>query len=245
MKTKIFLIKNLISFTYSLEGKPNYFPEQFEQYNEIYKDWNKHLYRIVNSFVTMIPEDIKVEIVLENEKLLSILNKPILPTDKEFTFTKEDLDFLDFLNSQRRFVKLNINYSEVKDSLETYEIDIKSDSIQYRTTLTLPRSGAINPDLHAFYSLPKIGSSGVCVDGVSLTNANSISISHFYSDALSRNGILNFIGENKPQLTVDRTSLVSYPEEYEKIAEDISKKLIQEVIAITKQHISKHQFEGR
>jgi len=224
-----------------LEGEPNYFPEQFEQYKEIYKDWNKHLYRIVNSFVTMIPEDVEVEVVMQNEKKLLILNKPILPTD--FTFTNEDLDFLDFLNIQGRFVKLNINYSEIKNSLETYEIDIKSESLQYRTILTLPKPGAINPDLHAFYSLPKIGSSGVCVDGVSLNNTNSISISQFYSEALYRNGILNFIGENKPQLTVDRTSLVSYPSEYEKIAEDISKKLIQEVISITRKHISKHNLK--
>lgn len=226
-----------------LEGEPNYFPEQFEQYKEMYLDWKKHLYRIVNSFVTMIPENINVEIVLVNGKRLPILNKPILPTNKEFTFTKEDLDFLDFLNSQGRFVKLNINYSEIKDSLETYEIDIKSESLQYRTTLTLPKPGAINPDLHAFYSLPKIGSSGVCVDGVSLSNTNMISISQFYSEALNRNGILNFIGENKPQLTVDRTSLVSYPAEYEKIAEDISKKLIKEVISITRQHISKYSLK--
>jgi hypothetical protein len=60
---------------------------------------------------------------------------------------------------------------------------------------------------------------------------------------LHRNGILNFIGENKPQLTVDRTSLVSYPSEYEKSAEKISKKLIQEVISKTQEHISMHNLQ--
>lgn len=106
----------------------------------------------------------------------------------------------------------------------------------------MPKSGAIDPELHAFYSLPKIGSSAICVEGVSI-NSNSISISQFYSDALQKNGILNFIGENKPQLTVDRTSLVSYPQEYEKIAENISKKLIQEVILKTREHISKYELQ--
>lgn len=234
--------KQLDKLYFLLEGKPNYFPEQFEKYQKIYEDWDNHLYRLVNSFVTISPEDIKVEVLLESNESLEILNKPILPTSKEFTFTKEDLEFLNFLNSQGRFVKLDINYSEVKDSLEIYEIDIKSDSLHYRTTLTLPKSGAIDPELHAFYSLPKIGSSAVCVDGVSV-NDRSISISHFYSNALHRNGIMNFIGENKPQLTVDRTSLVSYPSEYEKIAEDISKKLIQEVISKTREHISKHKLQ--
>ncbi len=225
-----------------LEGKPNHFPDKFVQYELMYEDWDKHLYRLVNSFVTIIPDDIEVKVILENEKDLPILNKPILPTDKEFTFTKEDLEFLDYLNSRGRFVKLNINYSEVKDSLETYLIDIKSDSIHFRTTLSLPKSGAIDPELHAFYSLPKIGSYGVCVDGISINDRN-ISISHFYSEALCKNGILNFIGENKPQLTVDRTSLVSYPLEYEKSAEEISKKLIQEVISKTQAHISMHNLQ--
>lgn len=227
-----------------LEGRPNYFPEQFEQYQKLYDNWDRHLYRIVNSFITLIPDSIEVNVLLDNEQSLPILNKPILPTDNEFTFTGEDLEFLDFLNSQGRFVKLNITYSEVKDSLETYEIDIESDSIQYRTTLTLPKPGAIDPELHAFYSLPKIGSSAVCVDGVAIDN-RQISISHFYSDALNRNGVLNFIGENKPQLTVDRTSLVSYPSEYEKNAEEISKRLIQEVISKTRNHISNYKLEQK
>jgi molecular chaperone HtpG len=242
-ESKIISNKRLEKLYLLLEGEPSYFPEQFEQYKEIYSGWKTHLYRIVNSFVTIIPENISVEIALDNGDNLPILNKPILPTYEKFTFTKDDLNFLDFLNNQGRFVKLSANYSEIKDSLETYEIDIKSESLQYRTTLTLPKPGAINPDLHAFYSLPKIGASAVCLDGVSLSNTNSISISHFYSDALHRNGILNFIGENKPQVTVDRTSLVSYPSEYEKIAEDLSKKLIQEVISITRDHISKHNLK--
>ncbi len=225
-----------------LEGKPNYFPDQFRQYEKLYDNWDKHLYRLVNSFVTIIPDEINVEIVLDNEEHLQILNKPILPTHVGFDFTKEDLEFLDFLNNQGRLRKLNINYSEIKESLETYEIDIQSDSIQFRTTLTLPKPGAIDPELHAFYSLPKIGASGVCVDGVNIDDRH-ISISHFYSDALHRNGILNFIGENKPQLTVDRTSLVNYPSEYEKNAEEISKKLIQEVISKTRHHISKYNLE--
>ncbi|SED23268.1 Histidine kinase-, DNA gyrase B-, and HSP90-like ATPase [Tenacibaculum sp. MAR_2009_124] len=225
-----------------LEGKPNYFPEQFEEYEKLYKDWDNHLYRLVNSFITLIPDNIYVSIILENESDLQILNKPILPTDIKFLFTKEDLEFLDFLNSQGRFVKLNVNYSDVKDSLETYEIDIKSESIQFRTTLTLPKPGAIDPELHAFYSVPKIGSSAVCVDGLSI-NDHHISISNFYSDSLHRSGILNFIGENTPQLTVDRTSLVNYPSEYEKIAEEISKTLIQEVISRTREHISKYKLK--
>ena len=225
-----------------LEGKPNFFPEQFAQYKKMYEDWNNHLYRLINSFITIVPDDIIVEVVLENEKNLQILNKPILPTNSKFTFTKEDLEFLDYLNTQRRFVKLNIKYSEIKDSLETYIIDIKSEPLHYRTDLTLPKPGAIDPELHAFYSLPKIGSSAVCVEGVSINN-KSFSISQFYSDALLKNGILNFIGENKPQLTVDRTSLVSYPEEFEKNAEIISKKLIQEVILKTRKHISKYELK--
>lgn len=226
-----------------LQGKPNYFPEPFKRYEEMYEDWNRHLYRLINSFITIIPDDIKVEVILENEERLPILNKPLLPTDKEFTFSNEDFDFLDFLNSQGRFARLNIKYSDVKDFVETYEIDIKSDSIHYRTTLTLPKSGAIDPELHTFYTVPKIGSSDVCVDGVSINNTNSISISHFYSDALHRNGILNFIGENKPQLSVDRTSLVSYPSEYEKTAEEISKNLIQKVISLTRAHIAKYDLK--
>lgn len=236
--------KHLDKLFLLLMDKPRYFPEKFVKYRELYNDWDNHIYRLVDSFVVISPDDIKVEVVLENKESIEVFNKPIIPTSKEFIFTKEDLEFLDFLNNQRRFAKLDVNYSEVKDLLETYEIDIKSDSLHYRTTLTLPKSGIIDPELHTLYSFPNICPYAVCVDGVSVSGS-TISYGHFYLDALQRNGILNFIGENRPQLSVDRTSLVNYPLNYEEKAEDVSKKLIQEIISKTREHISRYELQER
>jgi hypothetical protein len=44
-------------------------------------------------------------------------------------------------------------------------------------------------------------------------------------------------------VTVDRTSLVAYPLEYEDMAKSIAEKLVKEIISITNRHIIKHNFQ--
>lgn len=223
-------------------GKPSYFPEQFATYQSLYEGWENHLYNIIDSFVIIQNPGVAVRVRLEDGSWLPIHNKPTPITVSEFEVAEADFPYLDFLNNSGRFQGLKIKYSEIKGLVHSYEIDLTHEAMQYRTTLTLPIPGAIDDNLQVFYAVPRINGTGICVDGIDV-HEKSISIGNYYTDALYHDGIVNFIGEDKPQLTVDRTSLVGYPTRYEENAEGMVEKLLKEIISITRKHIEQYKFQ--
>ena len=222
---------------------PSHFPDEFKKYEVIYQVWNNHLYNKINSFIKIIPENIDVTIKLDNGEFKKIENKPIIIEANRLDVKTEDINFLNYLNNYCRFYPLKKQYSEIKDFLELYKIDIKHKGIQYITTILLPKPGLKELDTSLLYSLPEVGGNGICIDGIEIDKSNPISITHFYSSELMRNGILNFIGENRPQLSVDRTSLINYSDEYETIATTLVEELLKEIIKLTKSHIAKYQIK--
>lgn len=228
-----------------LLGIQNHLPEKFNSYLTLTKNWEGHLFNKVNHFVQVIPENISVQIGIEDGSKLSITSKPILIDfeNKELEINENDFEFIDYLNNMGRFFPLTHKFSEIKNFVSTYEICIQFDKTEYYTTLTLPKKEFVFDTINALYSLPKSGGYGVCIDGIGIDRDNLIGIDNYYTNALSRNGIINFIGELRPQLSVDRTSIIEYPKECEKSAEEISKTLIKEILNTAKRHIEVNNFD--
>lgn len=224
--------------------EPSFFSEEFQNYRKYYSIWSNHLYNKVNSFVKMIPQDISVKIRFSDNSTFPIISKPVILDENMLGLTTEDIPYLDFLNKNRRFYPLEIGYSDLKKSLSSYEIEINQDDIQYKTILLLPNSELISDELY-FDLLPQIGGYGICIDGIDVSNTGFIGFEHYYSMALIRSGIMNFIGEIRPQLSVDRTSLVSFPSSIEVISKKIVTSLLQSIIDKTQLHISKHNIQNK
>lgn len=224
-----------------LMGKPNYFPEKYESYKILFKYWENHLYKRVNDFIKVVPKNIEVSVELTDGKDLKIENKPIVVGQGWLSVEDNDLDFFDFLNNNGRFKSLKRNYSTIKDKMETYKIEISHKDIEYRTTLLLPKKDVDFDKDTPLYSLPTSGGFGVSIDGIAIDR--SVSYSHYYTESLCRNDILNFIGENRPQLSVDRKSIVYYPEENEEIAKDIVEILLKEIITLSNDHIRENGID--
>lgn len=226
-----------------LFGLKTNLPDEFNSYLPFIKDWENHLYNKINHFVKIIPDNIIVKIGLENGESIKLLSKPILIDldNKQLQIQEKDSDLLDYLNDRGRFYALKQKYNEIKQFIDNYPLLINYDGIEYRTTLTLPKKGLI---LENIYITPEVGSRGFSIDGIFIDNTNSIQMDKYYSHELYNNGIINFTGELRPQLSVDRTSIVDYPDKCEKAAEEISKLLIKVIIETTKNHIEKYQFKS-
>ena len=226
-----------------LLGKPSHFPEEYSNYAKFYRNWENHLFYKINSFLDIIPDDIDVFINLEGGNKLKIESKPIIINKNKYFIDIKDIDYLDFLINDRRFIPLNKKYSEIMNYVEINEIDIVHNSVQFKTTLLLPKPGLTNLMADIFYSFPKVEGRGICIDGINISNCNSVSLSHYYSRALTHDGILNFKGENRPQLSVDRTSIINYDDEHESVASEIVLLLLKKIISLTKKYISKNKIE--
>jgi hypothetical protein len=227
-----------------LLGIENRLPEKFKNYLSLSKNWNGHLFNKINHFVRIVPKDIDLVISIENGAKLNIPSKPILIDfeNKDLEIELDDFELVDYLNNMGRFFPLSYKYSDIKNFVETYKLLIPFDNTEYITILTLPKREFVFESVNALYAIPKIGGHGVCIDGVHIDRDNSVGLENYYSNELSRNGIINFLGELRPQLSVDRTSIINYPKGCEKVAEEISKLLVKQILDITKEHINKYQF---
>jgi len=219
-------------------------PKKFLKYLNYQKKWENHLYRKINNFVDLIPEDIEVEICLEDSTVLQLLPKPIIldSRDKRLGIDEADFEFVDYLNNHRRFYPLKQKFSEIRDFLETYLIKVSKNSVEYVTTLTLPKKPFSFDEIQTLYSVPEIRGHGICIDGIGVQK-DSISVENYYSSALIRIGIMNFTGELRPQLSVDRTSTITYPSECEIVATELAELLLKEILNKTKEHIAKYKLE--
>ena len=228
-----------------LFSKPDRFANNFEKYASYYKNWEHHLYNKVNEFVQVIPNEIEVNITLSNNQQVPILSKPMVLDleNKILDISDDDLEFIHYLNNYRRIHPLKVKYSETKEYVKTYIISVVYESLEYKTTLTLPKTNFDFQELERLYTIPTIGNSGMCIDGIFINNSNSVGFDKDYSYDLVHRGVMNFTGEIRPQLSVDRTQIVNYQNECEVLAKGVAELFTREVLDITKKHIESHTIK--
>lgn len=229
-----------------LLDKPNRFTDNFEKYQSYYKNWEHHLYNKINEFVHVIPNEIEVNVVLANNQKTSIMSKPIVLdlNDDRLDIDEDDLDFIHYVDNYRRRTPLKEKYRETKEYVETYIVSINYNTLKYKTILTLPKKNFNFQELESLYTVPVISSTGVCIDGIYINHSHSVSFDMDYTQTLIHRGVMNFTGELRPQLSVDRTQIVNYPIECEILAKGLTELLVKEILDITKKHIDTYEING-
>jgi Fe-S-cluster formation regulator IscX/YfhJ len=219
-------------------------PEHFRSYLSYAKNWEGHLFSKINHFVQIVPSNINLIIKIEDGSQIPISSKPILINfeNKNLEIEDTDFDFIDYINNYRRVFPLSHKYEDIKNFVETYELSIPFESTEYITTFTLPKKEFVYETVRDLYAIPKISGTGICIDGIYIERNTAVGLENYYSYEMSRSGIINFFGELRPQLSVDRTSIIHYPENCEKVAEELSKLLILKLLDVVKEHISKNSI---
>ena len=179
--------------------------------------WEHHLYRIMNDFIIEVPDGIDVNIELQNpaggKESIKIYNKP-LPIIEELRPYANINNKIDdrFKSGFDKFKNMEYNVIQVQENgLECRTV------IYFTETRSFGRYIDVN------------GEDRCCVDG--------IGISHLVSDESilyqldGEVGTLNFIGENRPQLSVSREEIIgSSVSDYDNDARILLQKLCMESI---------------
>ena len=154
--------------------------------------------------------------------------------------TKDDIEKLianyHFLDGHNPYKK----YIENIDLIKNYLIETKTKNITLYTILSLPRKGIAEEDSRILAYANFIGykNKDLCIDGIAVNN-----FPHGLSDCLGLSNdiihytLINFCGENKPILSIDRTSCVQFPsfssdeqtQLKEKFLVNIEKQIIQHI----------------
>jgi len=209
------------------------------------KIWEKHIYYFINNFIKIVPNNIDVNILLKNNELLPIFSKPLNVLENE----KFKMDILENVKPINDFLNLSCNtdqipptIDELHQSLSFYKVKIDKENTSFFTIISLPK-GIINFSFKKFNStLFFLGKHGISIDGIAIEKQSINQFDHYFSDALSQLGCLDFSGENRPSISVDRKSIIEYPSDCEAQAKEISIQYIKKAIEIAKLHLEQYNI---
>lgn len=206
-------------------------PDEFSDYAELYKSWETHLYHILFDFIQIPPQSIEVNVRYEDDRTKEPIHprpygiSTISPCDERFIISTTRKNY------NKEIYKNTVYYPIVIDKEKEY-------GFTYHFIFALPKS--ISTDFHKrdfFYSVDK----HICVDGISLSDEGM----NFdtYTEELIQYGTINFVGANRPQLSVDRCSILSNHLEMEKASLEVLEELTKEVLSKTYQHIIEYNID--
>lgn len=162
--------------------------------------------------------------------------------------TKDDIEKLvanyHFFDGHNPYKK----YIENIDFICNYVIETKTDNITLYTILSLPKKGITADEIKILNYPDFIGNKheSLCIDGISVDHS-----SHGVYDCLGFNenllhySIINFSGEKKPLLSVDRTSCIQLPELSLDEVNQLKEEFILNIEKQIKQHIKKEQIDSK
>ena len=200
--------------------------------------WKNHLYQIMNTFVLVVPNKVNLVISLQNLKgrkeFVQIYNKP-LPIAGELRDYAEGLNELYgskvSVHKQMKELELDVHYNNYDARIQFFrlkksdylEIQVQENGLECRMIFEIEKNY-----LFQIYSFLNIDCR-CCVDGISVWDSIDKNSSLYHFKQL---GVLNFIGENRPQLSVNREELINVKwDDYERKAKVLLEKLINESIA--------------
>lgn len=204
----------------------DYEKEEEKKYVDLFRRWECHIYRKIYDFVQVPFPEIEVKVFFAGQSY-PIEARPHLANVVSDDF-KHDKKYYD--RYTHYFDELNKN-----SDMEEYPFQICRANYIYHSMLCLPKKGW-NEDYNEYHY------AGICVDGVKIGDEDDIEGGIYKSTLywLTRHGIINFVGENKPAIKVDRCSFVNkiHIDEAEQLFADY----LREVIRFVNEHINKYHI---
>ncbi|MDR2948544.1 MAG: ATP-binding protein [Prevotella sp.] len=220
-----------------------------EQYKESFRIYKNHLYSKIEEMIKIIPENINVEILQSDGSKKQLFSKSIIidyNDQDRLNFNREDIPVINYLN-RHNFIDKNLSYSDILNTTETYDIFITGEKgVTFRTLLTLPKTSFLISDFYLLNALSIIDDSGICIDGIIayIEKEREYDLEYdYYGRSLSSVGLLDFTGSVRPKLSVDRTSIVDYPDNIFEITKQITENLIVKLLETAINHIEKNNLE--
>ena len=228
-----------------LQYKPNgVLLNEFAKYNYIYQIWETSLYHYLNDYINNVPSEITLKVRFSDNSTHCIRSKPFTVNIGDLGIKPEDQQFIDRVLQRGSFNEFNGSLVELQDHLKLYPIRIVTESIEYNSIIALPLPGmeTIN-DESLLFKLLKVNGSSVSVDGISVKDRFSDRNNYFR--LLKLNGSINFIGSIKPQLSVDRKDIISFPADYSDKYREVVEKYIIATLEIAHNHIKQYNLSDK
>lgn len=207
-----------------------------------------NLIYILSKHICVAPEMIAVNVRCNDNKIRPILQcNDIMNLHNYPSITKDDLGY--FWSDIHFFSGEPNPYLEVierLDLIENYKLTIKTQNLELYSHISLPKKGMDKDNLY-YYSLfhfvgQKEGS--ILVDGIKVESTSRFddNVGATLEYNFSRSVIINFVGKERPVLSVDRKTCVSMPSLNSEI-EELKAKFVEQLTSTICLHIEKENIK--
>lgn len=231
-------------------GDNSNFDETFDKAS--YRDFENSLFWKVNRQIGIINPNIEVFVYDGNDKA-----HPIIPFSDSFDFRKSpNTDVAAFATVWKHYYFGNGIENPYKDAISCRDfvkdipICVESDGVQLHTFICLPQKGIpiLNHYIFSFSRfLWKTSQLTILVDGV-IVNKNPAHLPTFellgYGLSQDSSVIINFTGEKRPVLSIDRNSTISFPEAIPELLHALVDKLISKIVETVVLHLKEESFDA-
>lgn len=134
---------------------------------------------------------------------------------------------------------------EAKEKIKEYIIEINTESLQVYSHLSLPNKGMNDSNLEMYSYCKFIGENegSILVDGIIISDRtpSKDDITEILGRDIVKNSILNFIGDKRPILSVDRNSIISMPQIQDEL-NSVRQEYINEIVQCIYKHIQDNEI---
>ena len=206
--------EHLNNIGYLLWKRADSYGDKKKQYSYL----DNHLYCILDAFVKIVPKNIYLDVKFSDGETIKIFDKPQPMGKGIFTFPKDDDN------------KYNNEYSLLN-------LEVEYDGLRYRNYLALPKE----KDSSASWNYPYLlfDRNDYCVDGIKVDDSFVKGEKLKVTTGYNLGGVLNFMGSERPQLSISREKIVKYePDKYEEKIEMLLNELVAQAVDKVVEYIS-------
>lgn len=210
------------------------------------------LYINVDKFIFRVPDNIKVQVRFQKDFALLIKPKPYqldlnaickdLQDEQLLTEMFTKLQYNPHQNQIKSWKKTLLELDQESDNLIYNYIEVKHGDIEFIAPIYFPTKELNNIRSSVWHEkfllYPFVThNTSFCVDGICTAIDNTMNID-FYTRILSQLGVINFVGRWKPQLSVDRSHILSFSPKTTMNTKNILNKYFEAFVAHLKSHIA-------
>lgn len=212
-----------------------------DKYPELYQKWDSHIYKFLYDSIAIPNENVDIRVKMSSGKV-----EYFSPWLTPFDLTAYDPNEIKLMYSDYSYLNDGYNpmedFMKIKPFIETKTLRVRTDDIEYHFLLSLPLKGMSNTDYRVLkFEKALYNDNSVLVDGVPVGSQNLKAEFDEKRDLL-RNGTINFVGVERPILSVDRNTITSIPDKLEVQLGKLPELVAQRILEVVKEHINKHSL---
>ncbi|MER2109256.1 MAG: ATP-binding protein [Solibacillus sp.] len=210
------------------------------EYPDIIKIWNTNIFNYIHSFVGIPDKNVDVQVRFANNEIAA-LDK----WNRQLHFKNLNTEKVRLIYSDYRYMSDGYNpiedYLKAMDGIKLELVSVNSKDIEYSFLLSLPLPNLEILDWRILnFEECLYKEAAVLIDGIYINNAG-LDFDLDYKRDLMRNGIVNFIGTNRPNISVDRNNITSLNEQLTKQFEEIAKLVSKTILEKVKCHLKTYE----